>query len=384
MHWQIESLVFVAYLDSLFTESRAHEVTPLRAVPRTVPQTLNRLHAEAMREHARPSALLIRDGATWRPTPDWRLDRQVIRLALSLRERLGVEPGQRVALVSELRPEWLIADLAALGLGAVSVAIDPRLEQRELAEALEDAEPRVTFVSPAAQQMLESLDGRAPPPGQLVTLGPAVAGGGIAFHALLDQGGTLDTPERAQSYRESAREIGPDRAAVRHYRKAARGAWDVVEWSQGEVIERLRAGWLRAPARPGDLAYVCDPTIAPAARLALYAFLGDGCTTTALAPAGPERSDLAALHPTKIVAPAALFEEVARAGLARVDERPGSHRGWLSHASSLARLPRARRDQRAMREALGGRAQWIGSTEPLDSALAERLGTVTTVQPVPN
>jgi long-chain acyl-CoA synthetase len=381
MHWQIEQLVFVAYLDSLFSESRgAREVTPLRAVP----QTLNRLHAEAMREHARPGALLIRDGATWNPTPDWRLDRQIIRLALYMRERLGVEPGQRVALVSELRPEWLIADLAALGLGAVSVAIDPRLEHGELAEALEDAEPRVTFVSPVAQQMLESLDGRAPPPGHLVTLGPAVAGGGIAFRELLDQGGTLDTPERAQSYREHARGIGPERPAVRHYRKAERGTWDVIEWSQGEVIERLRAGWLREPARAGDLAYVCDPTVAPATRLALYAFLGDGRTTTALAPAGRERSDLAELHPTKIVASAALFEDVARAGLARLDERPGGHGGWLSHASRLAQRSRARRDQRAMREALGGRAQWIGSPEPLDSALAERLGTVTTVQPVPN
>jgi long-chain acyl-CoA synthetase len=382
MHWQIEHLVFVAYLDSLFTESRespAREVAPLRAVP----ETLNRLHAQAMREHARPSALLLRDGATWTPTPDWRLDRQVIRLALSLRERLRVEPGQRVALVSELRPEWLIADLAALGLGAVSVAIDPRLERQELADALEDAEPRVTFVSPAAQRMLESLDGRAPPHGQLVTLGPA-AGGGIAFHELLDQGGTLDTPERAQSYREHARGIGPERPAVRHYRKAAPGAWDVVEWSQGEVIERLRAGWLRERARPGDLAYLCDPTVAPAARLALYAFLGDGCTTTALAPVGPVQGDLATLHPAKIVAPAALFEAVARAAVARVDERPGSPRGWLSHAPGLAQFSRARRGQRAMREALGGRARWIGSTEPLDSALAERLGTVTTVQPVPN
>jgi hypothetical protein len=380
MHGQMGILVFVAYMDSLLTESRTRQVTPLRAVP----QTLNRLHAEAMREHARPSALLVRHDATWNPIPDWRLDRQVIRLALSLRERLGVEPGQRVALVSELGPEWLITDLAALGLGAISAAIDPRLEGRELAEALEDAGPRVTFVSPAAHRMLESLDGGAPPPGQLVTLGPAAGGRGIAFHDLLDQGGTLDTPERAQSYRASARGIGPDQPALRHYRKAARGGWNVVEWSQGEAIERLRAGWLRERARPGELAYVCDPTVAPATRLALYAFLGDGCTTTALAVDGGERSDLAALHPTRIVAPAALFDEVARAGLARGDEGPGSHRGWLSRVSRLARLPRARRDERAMREALGGRAQWIGPTEPLDPALAERLGTVTTVQPVPH
>jgi long-chain acyl-CoA synthetase len=380
MRFPIEPFVLVLYLDSLFAEGRDREVTPLRAVP----ETLNRLYADAMREHARRSALLVREDAEWNPTPDWRLDRQVIRLGLYLRERLGVAPGQRVALLSELRPEWLIADLAALGLGAVSVAIDRRLHRNELAAALEDAAPRVTFVSAAAQHLLASLDGRAAPYGQLIALGPAAVGTGVMpLQALLEMGGTLDTPEQAQSYRAGARDVAPNRPAIRHYRQAPRGGWDRVELSQGEVIDRLRAGWLREPARSGDLAYVSDATASPAARLALYAFLGDGYTTTAFASAGRELSDLAALQPSKIVAPAALLAEAVRAGLARAEERAGSDGGWLRHAAGLTPLVRARRDRRAIREILGGRARWISSTDSLDSVLAERLGTVAVVGPVP-
>jgi hypothetical protein len=42
MNFPIETLVFVAYLDSLFSEaSDAREVMP----PQTMPETLNRLHA---------------------------------------------------------------------------------------------------------------------------------------------------------------------------------------------------------------------------------------------------------------------------------------------------------------------------------------------------
>jgi hypothetical protein len=358
MHSPIETLVFVAYLDSLFSESRTRAVTPIQ----TVPVTLNRLHAAAMREHDRPGALLSREDGTWTPTPDWRLDRQVIRLALYLRERLGVEAGQRVALASELRPEWLIADLAALGLGAVSVAIDPRLEEKELADALEDADPSVTFVSAAWQHRLEGLDGRRPRHGRLITLDSPI-GDGITLPHVLEQGGTLDTPERAQAYRADARGVGPERPAVRHYRRAPGGGWDVVDLSQGEVIERLRAGWLRERARPGDLAYVCDPTVSLATRLALYAFLGDGYTTTALLSNGPDLNDLAALHPTTIVAPATLFAEAVHGGPSSVEERPG------------------RKDRRAIRHRLGGRARRIGPTDTLDPAFAERLGTVATVEP---
>ncbi len=337
-----------------------------------------------MREHARQSALLAREEAQWIATPDWRLDRQIIRLGLYLRERLDIEPGQRIALLSELRPEWLIADLAALGLGAVSVAIDPRLKREELIAVLEDAAPRVTFVSAASLAMLESLDGRAPPHGQLIALDPGVSSDGVmSLNTLLEMGGTLDTPERAQSYRADARSLAPDQPAIRHYLRAPGGGWERVDSSQGEVIERLRAGWLREPAQPGDLAYVSDPTVSPAGRLALYAFLGDGYTTTALAPAGGELSDLASLHPTKIVAPAGLLAEAVRAGESRAEARPGSDGGWLRHAAQLAPHARARREQRAIRDTLGGRVRWIGSTDGLDAALTERLGGVAVVGPAP-
>jgi hypothetical protein len=216
----------------------------------------------------------------------------------------------------------------------------------------------------------------------LVALDPAVSGDGVtSLHTLLEMGGTLDTPERAQSYRAEARNLAPDQPAIRHYVQAPGGGWERIDLSQGEIIERLRVGWLGEPAQPGDLAYVSDPTVSLAGRLALYAFLGDGYTTTALAPAAGELSDLAALHPTKIVAPAGLLAEAVRAGESRAEARPGSDGGWLRHATRSAPLGRARRQQRAIRDTLGGRVRWIGSTDPLDSALAERLGGLAVVGP---
>jgi long-chain acyl-CoA synthetase len=52
---------------------------------------------------------------TWAEARD-----QVLRLAAGLRA-LGVKPGDRVAIVSENRPEWLIADHAVMAAGAISV-----------------------------------------------------------------------------------------------------------------------------------------------------------------------------------------------------------------------------------------------------------------------
>jgi AMP-binding enzyme len=352
MYPGIEHLVFLAYLDSLFVEPRTREVTPTREIPETV----NRLFIQAMREHARERALLHWENGDWRATPDWRLDRHVIRLALYLRERLGIGPGDRVALVSELRPEWLIADLAALGLGAVSAAIDPTLRGRHLAAALEDASARVTFVSPAVQAFLEREDSRTEAFGQVVFLEAWPGQGGRpTLDTWLDFGGTLDTPERAQAFRASSRAVEPGRPAVRHYLATPAGL-ERLDLTQGEIVERIRAVPPDERGRPGDLACVIDPAVSPAARLSLYAFLGDGYTTTAMAPPAIEPNVVATLRPAVLVASPGFAVELARATHGR--PRP------------LARL----RGGRALREILGGRIRRLGLTGPIESALIRRLG----------
>src|SRR6266702_228959 len=73
----------------------------------------------ATQRAARPFLWAKRDGkyhpVSWDEAAD-----SVRRLARGL-AALGVEPGDRVALVSENRPEWVVADLAIMAAGAVTV-----------------------------------------------------------------------------------------------------------------------------------------------------------------------------------------------------------------------------------------------------------------------
>src|SRR6266540_1041634 len=107
--------------------------------------TIGDVHLAAMREHERKAALLDWEGGRWEETPDWRLDRHVIRLGLYLRERAGLLPGERIAIMSAPRPEWLLADLAVAVQGAVAVALDPDVPEPALSLALAEIAPRVLF-----------------------------------------------------------------------------------------------------------------------------------------------------------------------------------------------------------------------------------------------
>ncbi len=72
--------------------------------------------------------------------------RQVAALAASLK-RIGLEPGDRVALVSENRPEWLIADLAIMAAGCVTVPTYTTNTTRDHTHILGNSGARAVIVS---------------------------------------------------------------------------------------------------------------------------------------------------------------------------------------------------------------------------------------------
>ena len=64
---------------------------------------------------------------------------------------LGMRRGDRVALISESRPEWLIADLAILASGAVTTPVYPTLSGEQTGLILADCEAAIAVVSNAVQ-----------------------------------------------------------------------------------------------------------------------------------------------------------------------------------------------------------------------------------------
>jgi long-chain acyl-CoA synthetase len=72
--------------------------------------------------------------------------RQVAALAASLKQ-IGLEPGDRVALVSENRPEWLISDLAIMAAGCVTVPTYTTNTTRDHLHVLGNSGARAAIVS---------------------------------------------------------------------------------------------------------------------------------------------------------------------------------------------------------------------------------------------
>ncbi len=301
--------------------------------------TLVDLHLEAERS-ARAVVLGAWNGAHREEVPSFRFYRNVIRLALFLRERAGLQAGDHVVSLVPLGVERLVLEWAALAQGAVSVAVDPATPAARLAETLRVLSPRVVLASDP--NLLDATEpaGRSPGVEPVLVLEPNEARPQSRTWAeALELGGTLDTAERAQAFRSRARELDPAAAALAFRDGSAaadRSGWRTV--SHATAVARVRDFSSQVRVAAGEVAYVLGPATAAEARIALLSFVGEGRALTWLGTRGEEAWQMAQVSPQVVLAAPTVLASLPSAHEA---DRTWPWRRWLRRGSAAAR-PEAR------------------------------------------
>ncbi len=184
----------------------------------------------------------LRDAEKWLPISSREFGRSVARTARALRD-WGVRAGDRIAILSENRPEWPTADIASLLLGAVTVPLYTTLTAEQTAFALNDSGCRAIFlssdqqlrkiVSILTQTKLEKIIVMDPVEfaGDLA----AFAGQCFAMSQITSQG-----PENlATEIQAQARAIGPDDLATIVYTSGTTGTSKGVMLTHGNIASNI-------------------------------------------------------------------------------------------------------------------------------------------------
>lgn len=125
-------------------------------------QTIPELLRTAFDRFQKRDAFLIRSKGRWEPVAMTTVLARVDAIRAALKDR-GVAFGDRVAILSESRLEWALADMAILTLGAVTVPVYPTLPANQVAPLLADAGCVAAFVS-NRDQKIKIETGRAVTP----------------------------------------------------------------------------------------------------------------------------------------------------------------------------------------------------------------------------
>ncbi len=120
--------------------------SPHRLRETSAPSNVPEMCLAALRRHAKPDAVNLKRDGQWIHLPWDAIETRVRAVAVGL-SALGIRRGDRVALLSENRPDWSIVDLAILSIGAVNVPIYTTQAPEQVRYILEDSGARLLFVS---------------------------------------------------------------------------------------------------------------------------------------------------------------------------------------------------------------------------------------------
>jgi long-chain acyl-CoA synthetase len=160
-------------------------------------------------------------------------------MSLGLRE-LGIQDGDRVAILSENRPEWAIADYACLTARCTDVPIYPTLPARQIEYILRDSGSVALVVSSAAQlEKVLAIRERLPGLRHIVTLDAVGAGqaGVLGLEELLRCGRAAVA--RHPEWRTHALAASPADLATLIYTSGTTGEPKGVMLSHGNIASNV-------------------------------------------------------------------------------------------------------------------------------------------------
>jgi long-chain acyl-CoA synthetase len=222
--------------------------------PRPAPGTLNQLFFEAVSKYNRPDALQVKRGGAYQPISHSQVAERVRRAARGL-SSLGVRRGDRVAILSENRPEWAIADFACLTIGITDVPIYPTLPGDQIAYMLKDSGAVAVFVSNKLQaEKIREIRAQLPALKTVIGFDDIPALTNMSIADLEKRGAQGENKESIAIYREDALTVKPDDLATIIYTSGTTGEPKGVMLTHDNIYGNVAASRTAIPFEGRDIA----------------------------------------------------------------------------------------------------------------------------------
>ncbi len=350
------------------------------------PQTVIEIFYDVV-ERKSDRVMMHKQTTKWIPIAGQELYRDVLGVGRSL-ANWGISKGDRVAILSENRPEWAVADFATLALGAIVVPIYPTLTAEQSAYILQDSGARIAFVSSSDQlrKILSIRDQTALE--KIVCMDYVENPEAIPMHRLMRPGPS----GRDSEFDTRARSVKPEDVATLIYTSGTTGTPKGALLTHGNLASNLSCSLEEFPLGKDDVCVSFLPLSHITARHVDYAMLLRGVTLAYCRFIEDLPNALKEVRPTVFVGVPRVYEKIyakaeiqASRGLKRkiyvwalrhghahkgeilAGKVPGSLRWKLANALVFSKV----------RKGLGGRAKvFISGGAPLGRELADWFAAV--------
>src|SRR5215213_1961493 len=298
-----------------------------------VPASVPGMCLEALARHAKEDALCLKKEGLWLRISGDAFIARVRAVALGL-SSLGVRKGDRVALLSENRPDWSVVDLAILSLGAVNVPIYTTQAPDQVRFILEDSGARLLFVS-GKKVFRHARPGVDPVALENViffdTDAASAREGSLTLFELEQRGAELDRAG-PEVFSRVLNAVGPSDLATIIYTSGTTGEPKGVMLTHEAFASNVLTISSALPIRSTDIALSVLPLSHIFERTVFYVFCRNG-VSVAYAPSFDVVGEyLREVRPTIMTAVPRLFEKVFH----KIVKKGTSAGGWRSQLFNWA------------------------------------------------
>jgi long-chain acyl-CoA synthetase len=271
--------------------------------------TIPRLFLHLTDTFQKSALLLYKKGGRYLSLSTTEVRQEVERIALGLKD-LGVNPGDKVVLLAENGPWWVMTDYAILGLGAVTVPIYTSLVPDQIKYIISDSDSKVVIVSDRKLwDKVAEIRGDLPGIKHFVSFEDRPAGSILSL-AELEAKGEKSRQAVPSLFEDAARSVKPDDLASIIYTSGTTGLPKGVMLTHANFTSNVEtlATIIPFSDRDTDLSFL--PLSHVLERLVTFAFMSRGVSMAYAESVETVAGNLLEVKPTIMVSVPRLFEKI--------------------------------------------------------------------------
>ncbi len=272
-------------------------------------ETLNQVFLNTVKKYPKENFILYKEKGKYKGISTQEFKNMVEEFSLGLRG-LGLGKNDKIILLSENRPEWIISDLAILAFGGITVPIYPTLTAGQIKYIINDSDAKVVIFSNEIQgEKIKSIKHELPKVEKLISFVSPPFEGVLSFSRVREMGKKRKEKE-SELFEKTALAIKPNDLATIIYTSGTTGMPKGVMLTHMNILSNILSVSEIIEFSDKDVVLSFLPLSHILERMVTHTYIYKGCTIAYAESVETVAQNLLEVKPNIMVSVPRVFEKI--------------------------------------------------------------------------